>query len=229
MSKTQRLLELMELVKQKRIFTVKELADEFQVSYRTMWRYLQELSTYGIALYSEPGSHGGYRILDSNQGIHKIEAVYKTRSTYIGYSFDAPYIAKAETEILAPRLWLKLLSQVKELRGIQHPLKKTALSYFRNENFTYFIAVEADINKTIKDIPQEMTAISIPEMYYVRKTHLSNLDLNQVIDTYEDIYRWISKNGWRQLDAFHLEYYGDQFKPYAQQPQFDVYVPVIKA
>jgi predicted DNA-binding transcriptional regulator YafY len=40
MNKTKRLLELMDMVKLKREFTVQELADEFRVSYRTMLRDL---------------------------------------------------------------------------------------------------------------------------------------------------------------------------------------------
>ena len=31
------------------------------VSYRTMWRYLQELGELGVPLYSEPGTKGGYK------------------------------------------------------------------------------------------------------------------------------------------------------------------------
>lgn len=53
MTKTQKLLKLMNYVKQKKSFTVQELADEFHVSYRTMWRYLQELSALGVPLYAD--------------------------------------------------------------------------------------------------------------------------------------------------------------------------------
>nr|WP_275901655.1 YafY family protein [Paenibacillus sp. SYP-B3998] len=44
-------------------FTVKEMADEFGVSDRTMHRDLQELSELGMPLYTEFGPHGGYRLL----------------------------------------------------------------------------------------------------------------------------------------------------------------------
>ncbi len=50
-------------VNRKRKFTVKELADEFNVSARTILRDLQELSELGVPLYSEVGPHGGYRVL----------------------------------------------------------------------------------------------------------------------------------------------------------------------
>ncbi|MBW4084778.1 YafY family protein [Paenibacillus sp. S150] len=64
MSKSKRLLELMMTVNRKRRFTVKELADEFGVSSRTILRDLQELGELGVPLYSEVGPHGGYQVLN---------------------------------------------------------------------------------------------------------------------------------------------------------------------
>ncbi|MWV43334.1 WYL domain-containing protein [Paenibacillus sp. HJL G12] len=63
MSKSKRLMELMMAVNRKRKFTVKELAQEFGVSSRTILRDLQELSELGVPLYSEVGPHGGYQVL----------------------------------------------------------------------------------------------------------------------------------------------------------------------
>lgn len=63
MSKSKRLMELMMTVNRMRKFTVKELADQFGVSTRTMLRDLQELSELGVPLYSEVGPHGGYQVL----------------------------------------------------------------------------------------------------------------------------------------------------------------------
>jgi predicted DNA-binding transcriptional regulator YafY len=65
LTKTQRLNEVGSRIYEKQQFTVDELAEEFQVSYRTMLRYLQELSGMGIPLYSEVGKHGGYSVLKS--------------------------------------------------------------------------------------------------------------------------------------------------------------------
>jgi len=62
-SKAKRLMELIVAVNRKRRFTVKELANEFGVSTRTILRDLQELSELGVPLYSEVGPHGGYRLL----------------------------------------------------------------------------------------------------------------------------------------------------------------------
>jgi predicted DNA-binding transcriptional regulator YafY len=63
LNKTQRFIQLMMAVNERMQFTVKEMADEFGVSERTMHRDLQELSELGMPLYTEFGPHGGYRLL----------------------------------------------------------------------------------------------------------------------------------------------------------------------
>lgn len=63
MSKARRLLELMMAVNRMRRFKVRELAEEFGVSTRTMLRDLQTLGELGVPLYSETGPHGGYQVL----------------------------------------------------------------------------------------------------------------------------------------------------------------------
>lgn len=67
MSKSRRLLEIMMTANRKRVFTAKELADEFNVSPRTIIRDLQELSEIGFPVYSATGPGGGYRVLNDRQ------------------------------------------------------------------------------------------------------------------------------------------------------------------
>ncbi|UJF36123.1 helix-turn-helix transcriptional regulator [Paenibacillus hexagrammi] len=63
MKKIQRLVALMMAVNERMRFTVKEMAEQFGVSERTMHRDLQELCELGMPLYTEFGPHGGYRLL----------------------------------------------------------------------------------------------------------------------------------------------------------------------
>ncbi|MFN8671074.1 MAG: YafY family protein [Candidatus Sericytochromatia bacterium] len=63
MAKSKRLVELIMAVNAKKKFTVRELSEEFGVSYRTILRDLQELEEIGVPLYSEVGPAGGYSIL----------------------------------------------------------------------------------------------------------------------------------------------------------------------
>ncbi|MDX8362784.1 YafY family protein [Cytobacillus sp. IB215316] len=63
MNKSKRLVELMMVINSKRVFTAKELADEFGVSLRTIQRDLLDLQELGVPLYSEVGAGGGYKII----------------------------------------------------------------------------------------------------------------------------------------------------------------------
>lgn len=63
MQKSQRLIQLIMRINAKPTFTVKELADEFGLSTRTITRDLLELSELGVPVYSVQGRGGGYRLL----------------------------------------------------------------------------------------------------------------------------------------------------------------------
>lgn len=63
MQKSQRLIQLIMRINAKQSFTVRELADEFGMSTRTITRDLQELSELGVPVYSIQGRGGGYKLL----------------------------------------------------------------------------------------------------------------------------------------------------------------------
>ena len=63
MPRAARLLELLIALQTRPRFTVRELADGFGVSRRTMLRDLQALSAMGVPLAASPGPHGGYALL----------------------------------------------------------------------------------------------------------------------------------------------------------------------
>ncbi len=63
-SRAKRLNEMIMMVNRKKRFTLRELAQEFGVSKRTILRDLQELSEMEVPLYSEAGPHGGYQVLN---------------------------------------------------------------------------------------------------------------------------------------------------------------------
>ncbi|WP_456300281.1 helix-turn-helix transcriptional regulator [Saccharopolyspora indica] len=59
-----RLLTILLLLQTRERMTAQELADELEVSVRTVYRDVESLSEAGIPLYGEPGHRGGYRLLD---------------------------------------------------------------------------------------------------------------------------------------------------------------------
>ena len=63
MSKLQKLFDITAYVNTKKYFTARDIADNFNISIRTAHRYLSELDTMGVPLYTETGRNGGYRVL----------------------------------------------------------------------------------------------------------------------------------------------------------------------
>lgn len=65
MKKSQRLIEIQRYITRKKEFTAKEIADEFNISIRTVYRDMLELAELGVYYYTEQGSKGGYRLLSA--------------------------------------------------------------------------------------------------------------------------------------------------------------------
>lgn len=63
MNKSQRLVSLLMTLNTKRKYTLKQLAEEFGVSKRTVIRDMQDLETMGVPLFVEYGVNGGYQVL----------------------------------------------------------------------------------------------------------------------------------------------------------------------
>jgi predicted DNA-binding transcriptional regulator YafY len=62
--KTNRLLEITLILLNKSTVTARELADRFDVSTRTIYRDIDELSTAGVPVYTNKGSGGGIALLE---------------------------------------------------------------------------------------------------------------------------------------------------------------------
>ncbi|WP_042347116.1 helix-turn-helix transcriptional regulator [Bacillus massiliigorillae] len=66
MTKAKRLLDILMYASAKRKFTAQEIADEFNISVRTVHRYILDLSDMGLPIYAEQGRNGGYTVLTNS-------------------------------------------------------------------------------------------------------------------------------------------------------------------
>lgn len=96
MSRTARLLELLVRVQAKPRFTAAELAEEFEVSRRTIIRDLRVLSEMGVPLRSTPGPGGGYalprgaRRLSPSLTVEEALALIVSYKAFLRYS-ESPF------------------------------------------------------------------------------------------------------------------------------------------
>lgn len=231
-AKSRRLIELMIKLNSKKRYTVQELADEFGVSYRTMWRYLQELSAMGLPLYSESGMHGGYQVLPERnvpsipvgkQTEVRGKMISKPSFLVSGFEFTAPYTAFGEVEVLAPRLWLELLRRQEEIPCVNSSIR-LGLAHNRDKEFTYYVTLEVE---HVERIPEDFIQLHIPARKYALFTHYGSLERAHVHATYHSIYRWLEKNGYEQdREALIIESFDERFAPASPHNQYDIYIPI---
>lgn len=228
--KSKRLLELMKRVEGLERFTVQELADEFQVSYRTMWRYLQELSELGVPLYSEPGAAGGYRILRDRAAQRPtpspIQGQIVDLPTFhvVGYTFTAPYNARAEAGVLVPRLWMRLLARVEEIPHCVDPTVRLGLALHGPREFTYYLALQV---AALEVVPAGMVSLTVPAHRYVRFTHVGSMEREKVDATFLDGFARIEAMGLtRDRQAPWIERFDHRYDPASPTNAFEIDLPV---
>lgn len=211
----------------KKKFTVRELADEFQVSYRTMWRYLQELSELGVPLYSEPGVQGGYFILKEHKLSPKPKKIFNTilkkeELKLVGYEFSAPYHLFSEAEVLIPRLWFKLFNQIDEIPAIH--LNRIGIAHNRKTDFSYWVTVEV---QNFEQIPNEMVQLTIPPKTYASFFHKGSMERDNINQTYKYIQKWLKENNYQQDQLSNIiEIYDHKYQPYKRNNTFEILIPI---
>jgi predicted transcriptional regulator YdeE len=222
LTKTQRLNEVMVRVYEKQKFTVDELAEEFQVSYRTMLRYLHELSGMGVPLYSEIGKHGGYSILkptSKKSSPCSFNRVIKPVTHIVGIEFKAPFTAVYMAKVHIPKLWEELNNREHEIINPVDKENRTGISLSRNRIYHYVAGMEV-VNP--KWVPENMVNITLPTREYAVYSHFGETSRAEIDETYFFLLEKIRKQGLdHDPNAYCLEVF-KQDKP----NQLTVYIPL---
>lgn len=226
MTKTQRFVELMIRVYEKKRFTVEELAIEFNVSYRTMLRYLQELSGMGVPLYSEVGKNGGYSILDSKSRPTLVrnpalpfKRVVKPATYVVGVELKVPFTAVYMTQVLIPKLWEEFNATSYEVPEVQDNLSRIGAVMRRSEVFHYVAGVEVP---NPHQIPAGMAKVILPTREYAVYSHLGVSSREETDESYLYLLEKLRKQG---LDHDPTAYSLETFQ-LIRPDELNIYIPL---
>lgn len=252
MSKSSRILELVQLVNKKQTFTVAEMAQELGVSYRTMQRYLEELSVSGIPLYSEPGKHGGYRLLKQDLSQERrlpVEKVMDTLDT-LSNKNDLPSktndfcLSNSIQTVVKPSFYLAgkvIKAPYPALQFIQSMLQLTLLDLEKLQKSAdlfhepqriiglmkkdggNFICILGFEWGTTRKAPHGLELNHIPVQHYAHYVHDGGLNRINIEETYTYIQKKLKELGKETGLA------ADSFiliEPFKQEDKCNIYIPL---
>ncbi|OXS57582.1 hypothetical protein B1A99_16100 [Cohnella sp. CIP 111063] len=231
MTKTKRLIDLMMVVYEKRKFTTEQLAEEFGVSYRTMLRYLQELSGMGVPLYSEPGRHGGYSLLNRSKApaigadrpLPPTRTLFKPAVRLIGVEFKAPFTAIYMANTVIPGLWAELRSRIGEIEGAVGP--ERLIGAVRSRSVAYHYVAGAEV-VSFGRIPEGMIGMTIPARAYAVYAHQGLYRREERDQTYFRALERLRRQGLdHEPEAYGLETFAPQAQNNANQ-ECEIYIPL---
>lgn len=80
----------------------------------------------------------------------------------------------------------------------------------------------------VEDVPDDFVVRSVPEQTYAVFAHKG--DMPSLGKTYEYIYEsWLPQSGYQLASKMDFEYYNEDFKDFAPDSVFYIYVPIEKA
>ncbi|WP_158606797.1 GyrI-like domain-containing protein [Paenibacillus ginsengarvi] len=232
MTKSQRLLEVMISINARKKFTVDQLAQEFGVSYRTMHRYLQELSALGMPLYAEPGKHGGYSMLNKSTLPPKElqvrsnrigNIVVKPKLLLIGIPFTAPHSLIHSIEAMVSITWAKLLNRAAEMKHILDAKRGIGVQLPSHDKYQYMAAYEVHE----LSVPEGMVSMIIPSQSYFVFNYKGSFHRRWVQDSYQYVLDYLLQQGFSfERDKAILEIYEDINAPDSMDRTISIHLPI---
>jgi len=140
------------------------------------------------------------------------------------------YFGKNENKEIAA-MWEEFDRQMKKLGGLPHETGEAAIGLRISPDddsmggaFEYIAGLPVS---KVEDIPEGFVARQVPEHTYAVFAHKG--DLPSLSNTYEFIYEtWLPQSGYTLADNLDFEYYDDDFKNFAPDSVFYIYIPIKK-
>lgn len=231
MTKTRRLMELTAVVYERGRFTADELAAEFGVSYRTMLRYLQELSGLGVPLYSEAGRSGGYGVLGRRSpgaagtaGEPLLKKLFRPASFVVGLEMTAPFTAVSLSNVIVPELWAQWEMRSAEIARLVDPRTRVGAVRSRGPEYRYIAGAEV---ASLRVVPDGMAGIELPAKAYAVYRHDGAYRREDRDGTYFRALEKLRSNGMEHdPDAWGLEIFRSSGDGPPDGTECEIYIPL---
>ncbi len=140
------------------------------------------------------------------------------------------YYGKNENQEIAA-MWERFNERMESLGGLPHETGEAAIGLCLSPEedpmggaFEYIAGLPVS---EVDDIPEGFVAREVQEHTYAVFAHKG--DLPSLTKTYEYIYEsWLAQSGYELADNFDFEYYDDDFKDFAPDSVFYIYIPIQK-
>jgi predicted transcriptional regulator YdeE/DNA-binding transcriptional MerR regulator len=161
--------------------------------------------------------------------VQKMEPKYITKPGFTVMGLR--YFGKNEKGEIAD-LWDSFNQRVAELGGLPHETGEAAIGLCitpedapPDGSFEYVAGFPVS---QVEDIPEVFVVRQVPEYTYAVFAHRG--DLASLGKTYEYIYEsWLPQSGYQLAAKIDFEYYDQDFKDFAPESVFYIYVPIQKA
>jgi len=142
-----------------------------------------------------------------------------------------PYFGKNEHQEIS-ELWTKFNHRIHALGGLKNETGEAAIGLcvgpaeeYGDSSFEYVAGFPVT---KVEDVPEGFVVRDVPEYTYAVFAHKG--DLSSLGKTYEYIYEcWLPQSGYQLADRIDFEYYNEEFKNFAPDSVFYIYVPIKKA
>lgn len=140
------------------------------------------------------------------------------------------YFGKNENQEISG-LWTKFNQRIQALGGLKNETGEAAIGLCigpdeEHSDGSFEYVAGFPVTK-VEDVPEGFVVRDVPEYTYAVFAHKG--DLTSLGKTYEYIYEcWLPQSGYQLADRIDFEYYDEEFKDFAPDSVFYIYVPVKK-